>query len=111
MNQERGHKLAIIGMGAWTKGNQHRNVFLERYFVVGVIAIPYHGLGVIVNIISKEDNSYYVTIGDNLHCTCPSFTKMGVMRDEALVVLWYDNWYILCSNFKSEIHCWRWSYV
>ena len=42
---------------------------MEGYYVVGVIAIPYLGFRVIINIVSREDNSYCVVIGDipNLH--------------------------------------------
>ena len=31
----------------------------------------------IINIVSKEDIPYHVTIGDIPHCTCPDFTKMS----------------------------------
>jgi len=33
--------------------------------------------GVLINIISKEDNTYCVTIGDIPHCTCFDFNKMS----------------------------------
>lgn len=37
---------------------------MDIYYDVGVIAIMYPQFGVIVNIISKVDNSYHVIIGD-----------------------------------------------
>ena len=37
---------------------------MDTYYVVGVTAISYLGFGVIINIVSKKDNSYYVAIGD-----------------------------------------------
>ena len=42
-----------------------------------ITAIPYPGFGVLINIVSKEDITYHVTIGDMPHCTCPYFTKMS----------------------------------
>jgi hypothetical protein len=50
---------------------------IKCYYVVGVTAIPYPGLGVIINIVSNHDIIYHVTIGDILHCTCPDFMKMS----------------------------------
>jgi hypothetical protein len=50
---------------------------MEGYYVVGVTAIPCPGFGVIINIVSKLDITYHVTIGDIPHCTCPDFTKMS----------------------------------
>ena len=50
---------------------------MDGYYVVGVTAIPYPGYGVIINIASKEDLTYRITIGDIPHCTCPDFTKMS----------------------------------
>ena len=50
--------------------------FLDNYYEVGVTAIPYPRFKVIINIISKEDIVYCVTIGDIHHCTCHDFTKM-----------------------------------
>jgi hypothetical protein len=35
------------------------------------------GFGVLINIVSKVDIIYRVTIGDMPHCTCPDFTKMS----------------------------------
>ena len=42
-----------------------------------VTVIPYPGYGVIINIVSKEDITYRITIGDIPHCTCPDFIKMS----------------------------------
>ena len=50
---------------------------MEGYYVVGVTGIPYPGFGVIINIVSKHDITYHVTIGDIPHCTCRVFTKMS----------------------------------
>jgi hypothetical protein len=50
---------------------------MEGYFVVVVTVIPYPGFGVIINIVSKHDITYHVTIGDIPHCTCSDFTKMS----------------------------------
>jgi hypothetical protein len=44
--------------------------FMDGYYVVGVIAIPYPRFGVIIKIVSKEDNAYHATIGDIPQCTC-----------------------------------------
>lgn len=37
---------------------------MNNYYVIGVIAISYHGFGVLSNIVSKMDVVDYVTIGD-----------------------------------------------
>ena len=50
---------------------------MDGYYVVGVTAIPYPGFGVLINIVSKEDIAYRVTISDIPHYTCPDFTKMS----------------------------------
>jgi hypothetical protein len=50
---------------------------MDIYYVVGKIAIPYPWFGVLINIVSKEDITYRVTIGDMPHCTCFDFTKMS----------------------------------
>ena len=50
---------------------------MEGYYVVEITAIPYPGFKVIINIVSKQDTTYHVTIGDIPHCTCPDFTKMS----------------------------------
>jgi hypothetical protein len=58
--------------------NKCNNVGLtDGYYVVGVTAIPYPSYGVIINIVSKVDIRYCITIGDIPHCTCPDFTKMS----------------------------------
>ena len=50
---------------------------MEGYYVVGVNPIPYSSYEVIINIVSKKDITYHITIGYILHCTCPDFTKMS----------------------------------
>jgi hypothetical protein len=50
---------------------------MDGYYVVGITVIPYPGFGVLINIVSKEDITYRVTIGDMPHCTCSDFTKMS----------------------------------
>ena len=65
-----------------TPTTDHKNKWesvglMDDYYVVGVTAIPYHGYGVIVNIVVKEDITYRITIGGIPHCTCPNFTKMS----------------------------------
>ena len=52
---------------------------MDGYYVVVMIAIPYQGSGVIINIVSKEDNAHHVTIGDIPQCTCLNFTKMSCL--------------------------------
>jgi hypothetical protein len=47
------------------------------YYVVGVTTIPCLGFEVIINIVSKKENSYHVTIGDMPQCTCLDFNKMS----------------------------------
>jgi hypothetical protein len=50
---------------------------MDRYYMVGITAIPYPRFGVLINIVSKEDITYRVTIGDMPHCTCFDFKKMS----------------------------------
>jgi hypothetical protein len=58
--------------------NKWNNIgFIDGYYVVEIIAIPYPRFGVLINIVYKEDIIYYVTIGDMPHCTCLDFTKMS----------------------------------
>ena len=47
---------------------------MDGYYVINIIVIPYVGFGVIINIISKEDKSYRVTIGDIPQYMCVDFT-------------------------------------
>lgn len=69
-------------------------LLMDGYYVV--IAIPYVGFGVIINIISKEDTSYHVTIGDIPQYTCPDFTKMssGVLGEKMLQVSYKHFYYV-----------------
>ena len=58
--------------------NKWENVgFMNGYYVVGITTIPYPSYRVIINIISKDDITYRITIGDIPHCTGPNFTKMS----------------------------------
>jgi hypothetical protein len=50
---------------------------MDGYYVVGITAIPYPGFEMLINIVSKEDITYRVTIGDMPHCTCFDFKKMS----------------------------------
>ena len=52
---------------------------MDMYYVVGVTAISHPKFGVIINIVSKVDNSYRVAIGDILQCICLDFIKMSFM--------------------------------
>lgn len=49
---------------------------MNIHYVILVIVIPYHGFGVFISIVSKEDSAYCVTVGNILHCTCLDFTEM-----------------------------------
>ena len=65
-----------------TPGANHKNKWksvelIDNYCMVGVTAIPYPSFGVIMNIVSKEDITYRITIGNIPHCTCPYFTTMS----------------------------------
>lgn len=40
---------------------------VDKYFVVGVTAIPYHGFGVIIKIVSKNGISYQLTMYERRH--------------------------------------------
>lgn len=50
---------------------------MDGYYIVEVTATPYSRFGVIMNIMSKEDNSQSVTIGNMPQCTCHNFTGMS----------------------------------
>ena len=65
-----------------TPTTNHKNKWesvglIDSYYVVGVTVIPYPSYGVIINIVSKEDITYRIIIGDIPHCTCPDFMKMS----------------------------------
>ena len=51
--------------------------FMDNDYVVGVTTMPYPGFGIIISIISKEDNSYLVASGNNPYCTCLDFMKIS----------------------------------
>jgi len=70
--------LAIQQNPWWITKNKWKCVeLLDGYYVVGVIVIPYLGLGAIINIVSKEDISYHIVIDDIPHYTCINFTKLS----------------------------------
>jgi hypothetical protein len=50
---------------------------MDGFYVVGITVIPYPGFEMLINIVSKENIIYCVTIGDLPHCTCSDFTKMS----------------------------------
>ena len=50
---------------------------MDGYYVIGNTALPYLGFGMITNIVSKEDITYHVEIGDIPHRTCSDFKKMS----------------------------------
>ena len=65
-----------------TSRANHKNNWkvLDSWMVImwlAITAIPYIGFGVLINIISKEDIAYCVTIGDIPYCICLDFTKMS----------------------------------
>ena len=77
---------------------------MEGYYVVGVTAIPYPSFGMIINIVSKHDITYHVTIGDIPHCTCLDFTKMSSQTLGNKGNRCIANIFITCSSF-----CARWT--
>jgi hypothetical protein len=40
---------------------------MDNYNVVGIYTVPHPKFGVLINIVSKEDIAYYVTIGNIPH--------------------------------------------
>ena len=52
-------------------------ILMDIYYVVGVTAIRYSRFGILINIVSKKDITYLVTIVDMQYCTCLDFTKMS----------------------------------
>ena len=67
---------------------------IDGYYVVGVTAIPYPRFGFIINIVSKGEITYHVTLGNIPQCICPDSTKtssyairreMGVLQTPLLL--------------------------
>jgi hypothetical protein len=91
---------------------------MDIYYVVGITAIPYQGFGVLINIVSKEDITYRVTIGDMPHCTCFELKKMssqslGYKEKCSVLQNLYYVLRILCKmNYDSDkfIHAPTYSY-
>ena len=52
---------------------------MDKYYVVGVIAIPYPRFGMFTNIISIHDNSWCVAIDDIPQYACMDFIKLSSM--------------------------------
>lgn len=48
---------------------------IDNYFVVGEITIPYSGFAMLINVVSKEDFVYCVTIRDIPHYACLELHK------------------------------------
>ena len=65
-------------------------------------AIPYPVFGVVINIMSKEDNTYYVTIGDITQYMCLGFTKMSsrALQKKEVGVL---QAHILCGQISLQV--------
>jgi hypothetical protein len=68
--------LKIMHHNPTTPTIDHKNKwksdgFMDIYYVVGVISIPYPRFGMIINIVSKDDNFY--------HATCLNFIKLSSM--------------------------------
>jgi hypothetical protein len=86
--------------------------------VVEITVIPYRGFGVLINIVSKEDITYRVTIGDMPHCTCFDFNKMssqslGNKEKWVYCKHFYYVFRFLCKvNYDSDkfIHAPKYSY-
>jgi hypothetical protein len=56
------------------KNKRENATLIEGQYVVWITAIPYPDFGMIINVFSKEDITYHVTIGNIPYCTCPYFT-------------------------------------
>jgi hypothetical protein len=79
---------------------------MDGYCIIGMMPIPYPCLGVIINIVSKEDNTYHATISDILKAHVRTSPKcwlklwkkiMGVSQAPTLCV------HFLCKvEFKSD---------
>ena len=72
---------------------------MDGFNVVGVTAISYHGFGVLINIISKDDIVYRVIIGDIPQCTCLDFTKCKLNLWEEKGNECITNFFIMCLDF------------
>jgi hypothetical protein len=101
------------GFGKFVRRNlstptiDHKNklksvVLMDGYYVFGITAIPYPGFGVLINIVSKDDITYRVTIGDMPHCTCPDFTKMSSQSLRKKEKWCIANIFIMCLDFYAK---------
>jgi hypothetical protein len=50
---------------------------MNNHYVILVIVIPCHGFGMFINMVSKKDITYCITVGNILHCTCLDFMEMS----------------------------------
>lgn len=71
-------------------------------YVVGVTSISYLGFGVIIKVVSKEDNTYCVITGDIPQYMCLDFTKMsyGALCKKGNGCI--ANTYTMCSNLFAK---------
>ena len=91
---------------------------MDIYYVVVVNAIPYPGYGVIMNIVSKEDITDRITIGDIPPCKCLDFMKMSSQalgKNEIWVYckhLYYVFRFLCKVDYESDkfIHAPRYTY-
>ena len=74
---------------------------MDGYYVIGVTPIPYPCLGVIINIVSKEDNTYHVTIGDILKAHVQTSPKCQLK-------LWRKNACVASTCTMCLDFCVRW---
>jgi hypothetical protein len=99
----------IVRRNPTTPTAYHKNKWksvglMDGHYVVGVTAIPYPGYGVIINIVSKVDITYRITISDIPHCTCPDFTKMSsqALRKKGKLVYCKHLYYVF--RFLCKVH-------
>ena len=74
-----------------------RTGLIDGYYMVGVNDIPYPRFGVLINIGSKEDIVYHITIGDIPHCTCPDFIKCHLNVWEKKKIMCVLQTYLSCA--------------
>ena len=102
------HFLLALHPRGETTWENHKNKWesvglMNMYNVVGVTPITYLEFGVLINIISKEDITYCVTIGDVPHCMCCDFTiitsqALGKKRKNGCIA----SIFIMCSYFCAR---------
>lgn len=77
---------------------------MDGYYFVGVTTILYTWFGVIIHIVSREDNSYRVTISNMPQCIYPDFTKMsyGALQKKRKWVYCKHLYYVFQSQWKVD---------